>query len=55
MTADEAIYKMLIRVLKNQRLALWAARQEATKKEWKDEFTHYVAETDKLLIKVMEP
>ena len=54
MTADEAIFKMLVQVLKNQRLALWAARNEAVVQQWTDRFNHCVTETEELLEQVME-
>ena len=54
MTAEEAIFKMLVQVLQNQRVALRAAQSEAIPQEWKDTFTRYVSETDELLMKVQQ-
>ncbi len=54
MTADEAIFKMLVQVLKNQRAILWAAHRESNKIEWQGEFACYAKETEELLEEVME-
>ena len=51
MTADEAIFKMLVQVLKNQRLVLWAAKTDAC---WDDECVKHTIETAELLEQVME-
>lgn len=53
MTPEEAIYKMLIQALKNQRIGLWAAQREAGNKVWKDDLAYYATETENLLEKVM--
>ena len=56
MTADEAIFKMLVQVLQNQLsfFALQAARAQVTSEVWNDKFIKYVTETEELLEKVME-
>ena len=51
MTADEAIFKMLVQVLKNQAIILRAAPIGHV---WLQDFAHHVKETEKLLAKVME-
>ncbi len=56
MKADDAIYKMLVQVLKNQLsfFALQAARAHVTSEVWNDKFITYVTETEELLDQVME-
>ncbi len=51
MTADEAIFKMLVQVLRNQRLVFWMAKTDTC---WDDECVNYAIETDELLEQVME-
>ena len=54
MTADEAIFKMLVQVLKNQRAMLWEAHRKSNNIEWQGEFACYATETEALLEQVME-
>ena len=54
MTADEAIFKMLVQVLKNQRSALWAAWVRETNDNVSDTLCNRIIETTKLMDKVME-
>lgn len=54
MRSDEAIYKMLVQVLENQRLALWAAYRDCSDKVRKNEFALNATDTEELLRKVME-
>ncbi len=54
MTADEAIFKMLVQVLKNQRLVFWAAWVRETNGNVSDKLCDRIVETTKLMDKVME-
>ena len=54
MTTDEAIFKMLVQVLKNQRLSLRIARAKMFDGKWRDEVACDAAETEDLLEQVME-
>ena len=51
MTAEEAIYKMLRQVLKNQQVLLWHLDSKQPAKKWAKD---YITDTGLLLEKVMD-
>ena len=51
MTTDEAIFKMLVQVLRNQQVLLWHLDKKLPAQKWTKD---HIDDTESLLEKVME-